>query len=90
MITGADILAAEAADDWRQGRPLRGPGAANELDHGTLDRQLPTRTAGPDLDLEPAAPDDCHVSRVAASKTKPRSTAVLAVLHTARTAALLM
>ena len=26
---------------WRQGRPLRYPGAANELDHGTLDRQLP-------------------------------------------------
>ena len=27
---------------WRQGRPLRYSGAANELDHGTLDRQLPT------------------------------------------------
>ena len=26
---------------WRQGRPLRGPVAANELDNGTLDRQLP-------------------------------------------------
>jgi transposase len=38
--------------------PLRGPGAANERDHGTLDRQLPARVAGPDPDLEPAAPDD--------------------------------
>jgi putative transposase len=27
---------------WRQGRPLRYSGAANELDHGTLDRQLPS------------------------------------------------
>ena len=26
---------------WRQGRPLRYSGAPNELDHGTLDRQLP-------------------------------------------------
>jgi transposase len=26
---------------WRQGRPLRYPGAANELHHGTLDRLLP-------------------------------------------------
>ena len=24
-----------------QGYPLCGPGAANELDHGTVDRQLP-------------------------------------------------
>jgi hypothetical protein len=34
------------------------PGTADELDHGTLDRQLPPRAAGPDLGLEPAAPDD--------------------------------
>jgi hypothetical protein len=26
---------------WRQGHPLRSSGAPNELDHGTLDRQLP-------------------------------------------------
>src|SRR5579871_5644994 len=42
----------------RQGRPHRYSGAANELDHGTLDRELPARAAGPDLDLEPAPPDD--------------------------------
>jgi hypothetical protein len=43
---------------WRQDCPLRGPGTADELGHGAMDRQLPPRAAGPDLDLEPAAPDD--------------------------------
>jgi transposase len=32
--------------------------AADEFDHGTADRQLPARVAGPHPDLEPAAPDD--------------------------------
>jgi hypothetical protein len=32
------------------------PDAEEELDHGTLDTDLPARAAGPYLDLEPAAP----------------------------------
>ena len=28
---------------WRQGGPLRGPGAANEFDYGTLGWELPAR-----------------------------------------------
>ena len=28
----------------------------NELDHGTLNRQLPPRVAGPELDLEASPP----------------------------------
>jgi hypothetical protein len=31
----------------REGHPLCGPGAANEFDHGTVDRQLPAGAAGP-------------------------------------------
>jgi putative transposase len=36
-----DIVCRRWARLSRQGRPLRYPGAPNELDHGTLDRQLP-------------------------------------------------
>ncbi len=39
-----------------QGRAQRHPDAPHELDHGTLDPDLPPRTAGPDPDLEPATP----------------------------------
>ena len=39
-----------------RGRPQRHPDAENELDHGTVGTDLPPRTAGPDLDLEPAPP----------------------------------
>jgi hypothetical protein len=42
---------------WCQGDPLSGPGAPDELDHGTLDWQLPARTTRPDVDLESAPPD---------------------------------
>src|SRR6266487_4306369 len=34
----------------------RGPDAAHELHHGTVDPKLPPRTAGPDPDLEPGEP----------------------------------
>ena len=37
-------------------RAQRRPDAANELHHGTVGPDLPPRTTGPDLDLEPAAP----------------------------------
>jgi len=43
---------------WCQGHPLGCSGATDEFGHGTLDRQLPARAAGPDPGLEPAAPDD--------------------------------
>jgi len=34
------------------------PRLRDERDHGTLNVQLPSWTAGPNLDLEPAAHDD--------------------------------
>ena len=51
-----ELFDAVLADAGIARRAQRRPDAPNELDHGTVGADLPPRTAGPDLDLEPAAP----------------------------------
>src|SRR4051794_398046 len=70
------------------GRAQRRPDAPHELDNGTLDPNLPPRTARPDADLQPATPA-ARPARVRGLLQHPQGPSVTTPVTTRSTGAIL-